>query len=223
MNLPAIVVNFKIYENAVGTKGLELAKMLERKANDMNISLGIAVNSLDLRMFCEALDLPIFLQHVDAVEFGAYTGHVIAEMAKDCGATGVLINHSEKRLKLSEISFVTNKCHRIGLEVLVCTDTLESSKAAAALKPTYIAIEPPELIGGDISVSTARPELISETVREIQKISSEVVVMCGAGIKNGDDVRRAIQLGVKGVLVASGVVKAKDPVKALEDLARGLS
>jgi triosephosphate isomerase len=45
-----------------------------------------------------------------------------------------------------------------------------------------------------------------------------VPVLCGAGVKTGKDVRRALELGAKGVLLASGVVKAKDPRKALQDL-----
>ena len=36
-----------------------------------------------------------------------------------------------------------------------------------------IAVEPPELIGGDISVSTAKPEIISDTVEVVKKINSD--------------------------------------------------
>jgi len=43
-------------------------------------------------------------------------------------------------------------------------------------------------------------------------------VLCGAGVKTGKDVKRALELGAVGVLLASGVVKSKDPKKALQDL-----
>jgi triosephosphate isomerase len=45
-------------------------------------------------------------------------------------------------------------------------------------------------------------------------------VLCGAGISKGEDLRAALDLGSKGVLLASGIVKAKDPKAALEDLIR---
>jgi len=45
-------------------------------------------------------------------------------------------------------------------------------------------------------------------------------VLCGAGITKGEDVESAIKLGAEGVLVASGVVKAKDQKAALHDLAQ---
>jgi triosephosphate isomerase len=82
----------------------------------------------------------------------------------------------------------------------------------------FVAVEPPELIGGDISVSTANPELISDAVATI----GAGKVLVGAGIKNAEDVRIALKLGAVGVLVASGVVKAADPVAALEDLCKGM-
>jgi len=48
------------------------------------------------------------------------------------------------------------------------------------------------------------------------------VVLCGVGVTNGVDVKAAIELGADGVLLASGVVKAKDPRGALLDLVTGL-
>jgi triosephosphate isomerase len=83
-----------------------------------------------------------------------------------------------------------------------------------------IAVEPPELIGSGVAVSKAKPEIITETVSKIRRIDKEVTILCGAGITSGDDVKEALRLGTQGVLVASGVVKAKDQVAAIEDLAR---
>jgi triosephosphate isomerase len=85
-----------------------------------------------------------------------------------------------------------------------------------------IAVEPPELIGGDISVSTANPEIISDTVELVKKINPNILVLCGAGVKNQTDVSKAISLGSEGILLASGVVKSKEPRKILLDLIQGL-
>jgi len=43
--------------------------------------------------------------------------------------------------------------------------------------------------------------------------------LCGAGIVTGEDVAAAVKLGAKGVLVASGIVKAKNWIKVIEELA----
>jgi triosephosphate isomerase len=53
-------------------------------------------------------------------------------------------------------------------------------------------------------------------------MNPRVTVLCGAGVKTRKDVARALELGTSGVLLASGVVKAKDPEKALRDLVKGL-
>ncbi len=90
------------------------------------------------------------------------------------------------------------------------------------LKPTAVAIEPPELIGSGTSVSKVKPEVVSGTVDLIRRQRNDVAILCGAGIVNGDDVRSAIKLGADGILVASGVVKAKDPRAAVLDLATAL-
>jgi triosephosphate isomerase len=97
------------------------------------------------------------------------------------------------------------------------------SAAAAALKPDMIAVEPPELIGTGVPVSKAKPEVVSGTVEVVKQINPDVVVLCGAGITNGGDVAAALNLGTKGVLVASGIVKAKDPRKVLMDFSEAIA
>ncbi|HEX7468426.1 MAG TPA: triose-phosphate isomerase, partial [Methanobacterium sp.] len=52
----------------------------------------------------------------------------------------------------------------------------------------------------------------------IHDISPEVTVLCGAGISTGEDMQAALDLGTEGVLLASGIILADDPKKALLDL-----
>ncbi len=96
------------------------------------------------------------------------------------------------------------------------------SAAAAALKPDMIAVEPPELIGTGIPVSKAKPEVVTGTVEVVKRVNPKVVILCGAGITKGEDVAAALELGTEGVLVASGIVKAKDPHKALLEFAEAI-
>ncbi len=84
--------------------------------------------------------------------------------------------------------------------------------------PEMVAVEPPELIGGDISVSAASPEIIDRSV----KIVGHGKLIVGAGIKDQTDVKIACELGAYGILVASGVMQAKHPEEALRALAMGI-
>jgi triosephosphate isomerase len=101
---------------------------------------------------------------------------------------------------------------------VVCTNNEATSAAAAALSPDYVAIEPPELIGSGVSVSKANPEIIQRSVATVRQVNPNVRVLTGAGIQSGDCVKIAIDLGTDGVLLASSVVKAKDPGVVLRDL-----
>ncbi|MDG1532962.1 MAG: triose-phosphate isomerase, partial [Candidatus Thalassarchaeaceae archaeon] len=109
-----------------------------------------------------------------------------------------------------------------GFTVCACAADIEEARALTALQPDFVAVEPPELIGGDISVTTADPSIVSGTAAAVREISEEVGILCGAGVKNGADVAAAIELGTVGVLLASGVTKADDPTAVMTDLVSSL-
>jgi triosephosphate isomerase len=219
---PVIAVNFKTYVEASGPQALALARVCAEVASESGASIVIAPPMMDLALVASSVDIPVFAQHLDSVPSGSTTGHVTAENAKASGAKGTLINHSERRIKIAEIHELIDRSRANGLASIVCTNNLAVSRACAAMEPDFVAIEPPELIGGDVSVTTANPKIVADTVEAIRGISSRVGVLCGAGVKNGRDVAKAIELGTDGVLLASGVVKAKDRKAVLLDLVSGL-
>jgi len=142
----------------------------------------------------------------------------LLECAKEAGAAGTLINHSEQRMQLADIETVIRKTNAEGMNTVVCTNNILTSAAAAALNPDFVAIEPPELIGSGIPVSQAEPEIVEGSVAAIKDINPDVRVLCGAGISTGDDMKAALELGSEGVLLASGIIMAPDPKQALLDL-----
>ncbi len=219
---PAIVVNFKVYNEAVGDRGLGMAKICDDVARTTGASIVICPPTTDCYRFMKEVKLPVWGQGAEAVEPGSQTGHITLEMLKAAGCVGTLINHSENRLKIADIEYLVAKSRKLGIETCVCTNNTPVSAACGVLEPDFVAVEPPELIGGDISVTTANPEVVTSTVNAIRKYNPKVKVLTGAGVKNGKDVRKAIELGTDGVLLASGVVKAKDPKAALMDLVGGL-
>jgi len=216
---PIILVNFKTYSEATGRKAVKLAKTAEKISLETEVCIGIAPQFVDIASIASAVSVPVFAQHIDPIAPGSFTGHILPESIREAGAVGTLINHSERRLKLANIDAIITRARESGLLSVVCANNAAVSAAAAALKPNMIAVEPPELIGTGIPVSKAKPEVVSGTVDLVKRINPDVVILCGAGITRGEDVAAALRLGTEGVLVASGVVKAKDPYKVLLEFA----
>ena len=87
------------------------------------------------------------------------------------------------------------------------------------MHPDIVSFEPPELIGTGIAVSKAQPQVVTNTVNLVRQMNSDVTILCGAGVSQAEDVSVALKLGTQGVLVASGIVKAKDPYSILRAFA----
>ncbi len=201
-----IVVNCKAFVS--GKDVLSLAKLCKKYKSV------IAVQHADLAL-AASTGVPVLAQHVDAIEKGAKTGFILPESIQPY-AIGSLINHSEHPISLKEINFIIKKLRELKLISIVCASTPKMVAKVAKLRPDIIAIEPPELIGGKISVSTAKPQIISASI----KAAKGIPILCGAGVHSANDVKIAKRLGAVGVLVASGVVKAKSPASVLRVLSR---
>jgi len=160
----------------------------------------------------------VWAQHVDPIEHGSHTGTVHPDAAAAAGASGTLLNHSERRLRLADIDTAIGAAHSAGLTTCVCANTPAQTAAVAALGPEIVAIEPPALIGGDVSVATADPDIVRDAVSAAAAVDPAVDVYCGAGVSTAADVSAAADLGASGVLLASGVAKAQDPAAALAAL-----
>jgi triosephosphate isomerase len=214
------IINFKAYEESVGKNAVRLAKICERMGKLGDVEMIVAVQEQDLyRVSCQ-VSIEVFAQHVDPIGFGAFTGHDLPEGMKESGAKGTLINHAEHRLDLATIKKTVERAKEAGLRTVVCANTPELAAKIARFSPDFIAIEPSELIGSEKSVSTAKPEIISGTIKKVQKVN-KVPVLCGAGVKDGNDVRVALKLGAAGILASSHIVKAKEPEKVLKELIEG--
>ncbi len=214
-----LIINLKTYEESCSKNVLKIAKAckeLEIEAKKRNVEIILCPNHIDLKDVVNA-KVVTYSQHIDDFGYGAHTGYVLPQIVKNAGARGTLISHSEHILSLKEIKSRIDMTRELGLESCVCARDAKIAKKIAKFNPDYIAVEPKELIGGDISISTAKPSLISKSVRAI----GDIPLLVGAGVKNAQDVRIGIELGARGILVASGVVKAKSSKKAILDLLKG--
>lgn len=221
MKTPVIAINFKTYATGVGYDALHLATICDEVANETQKSILVCVPATDIYKVQENVSIPVYGEHVDGVEFGSHTGKIMAVDLKENGAEGSLINHSEDQYETEAIKQAIIACRAEQITSIVCANTPERAEEIAHFEPDSIAYEPPELIGGDISVTT-KPEIIEEVVKRIKAVNPNIQILVGAGVKTAIDVEKAIELGCDGVLLASGVTKAEDPKAALLDLALGV-
>ncbi|MBW2986395.1 triose-phosphate isomerase [Candidatus Woesearchaeota archaeon] len=198
-----ILINFKEYKQGIGKNAVKLAKICEKVSKQTKTRIIITVRAQDLINVSEAVKIPVYLQLIK---------DTIPAKTK-----GTLLNHSDHPIHNKIIQRRIKLAKKAGIKTVVCCANTKRAKALDKFKPDYIAVEPNTLIGGKISVSQAKPELISKTVKAVK-----TKVLVGAGIRTSRDVRRAIELGAKGVLAASAIVKAKNPEKALRALVKGL-
>lgn len=210
---PLYIINFKTYKEGTGKSALMLARICEKIAKQNKAKIIICLQPADI-CIAKKVSVPVFAQHIDPVEQGQTTGYVTAADVRAEGARGTLLNHSEHRMSFERLKRAVEICRRNRLKTVICASTPSEARRVAALKPDYIAIEPPALIGGRVSVSEAKPAVVTKTTKLIKKIP----VLCGAGVHKRDDVLRALKLGAKGVLVASAVVKSRSPEKTLREL-----
>ena len=208
-----VLVNLKTYP----CDAIEVAQAAADVADDSGVRVGVAPQATHISDVAET-GVETWAQHVDPIDYGSNTGHTLAETVSEAGADGTLVNHSEHRLKLADIDASVQAAKRADLETCVCANNPAQIGAVTALGPDSVAVEPPELIGGDVSVATGDPEIVTDAVDAAANVDESVDVYCGAGISTGDDVEEAGNLGATGVLLASGVAKADDPRAALEDL-----
>ena len=221
---PILILNFKNYLEVSGQKCIELAKAAEKvtKSFDARIQIVVAPPQPALSLVKDKVEIPVFAQHVDDAKEGSSTGFFIPEISQSFGAEGSLINHSEHRIERPDtIQNLVNRLRQLNMVSVVCARSSQEVSNLARFEPDYIAIEPPELIGSGKAVSKENPSIVTDSLSAAADISKHVSVICGAGITDATDVKSALKLGAKGILVASGVIKSKSWVDKISELASG--
>ncbi len=166
---------------------------------------------------CVETGAECWVQHVDPVVQGKNTGWITVEDVEEAGAMGAILNHSEHKLDRKILEKTMAVISGMAFQACVCADSPEEAVNCAYLKPNYIAYEPPEFIGStDKSVSSERPEVIEKVVKTVS-----YPVLVGAGVHSAEDVKTAVRLGAKGILVASDIDLADVPESNLRKLAEG--
>ena len=228
-NMRYFIINTKNYLEASGAKLDRLAAIaddMSKQGKRSGIEILLAVPSFYVGYLSKRFpSLKILAQHLDDVGIGSTTGFLVPEIASSSGAAGSLVNHSEHRIKKRIIGNLVQKLRELRMISVVCARDATEVRNLAKFNPDFIAIEPPELIGSGRAVSNTRPKVIIDSKSALGKAKpkgSRTKLLCGAGIVERLDAKRAIELGAEGILVASGVVKARQLRPKIIELIAGL-
>lgn len=211
-----IVCNFKSYSESTNLRAVELAYLCDEVSKETGVPIIVCPNAFDLKEVINRVTIDVFTQHIDQFEPGAYTGGVSAQLAKEKGAKGTLLNHAEHTLEFEVLRECVARCREADLHVITCAENIDEAVHELELNPDEIALEIPELIAGDISIAKADPGIVRNAVERI----GENRILVGAGVKDADDVKAARDLGAKGVLLASGFDLSDDPRRVIMSLAK---
>jgi len=206
-----IFLNLKTYRQGTGKKAVKLLSFLKNIKTWVKI-IPIA-QATDIYRIKKELGIEVWAQHVDPVDEGRATGYLSAFSLKEAGASGVLINHSEHKLKKEAIISAIKKAKENNLKTLLIGHTKEMILEFDKLSIDFLAYEDERLIATETSILEAQTPIIKELV---QKLNHPLIV--GAGIKSGEDVKKTLLCGAKGVLLSSHFVKARSPKDKLKEL-----
>jgi len=215
------VINCKNYEEIAADKIIKFVKIAEKISKKYKVKIAISPPQHLVGLVANS-SIQILAQHIDVSKVGSTTGFIIPELLKKSKVKGSLINHSEHRITSKEIEKLVLKLKELKMISILCVKDIAEVKKYVKLNPDYIAIEPPELIGSGKAVSKEKPELIAKAASIVNNSKNKTKLLCGAGIVSGEDVAKAIELGSKGILVASGIIKAKDWNKIISEFAKAL-
>lgn len=218
-----IFINFKAFAEGSGQKAIGLTRTLEEVALETGVKVIPVVQVIDAEEVVNSTKLEVWVQHIDPVSYGPYTGWTLPEEVVRVGIRGVFLNHSEHKFESwDDLVKAVRRCQEVDLKTLVFAGDLEELQKVLELKPTFVAYEPPELVGStEISVAQAQPEIIAKA--SVLAKEAGIPLIVGAGIASQADVKKSIELGAVGVAVATDVVKAENPKQELLDLTQGFT
>lgn len=176
-------------------------------------------------------------QDCHANKSGAHTGDISATMIKDCGATHVIVGHSERRADHGEtsenVSAKASAAIAENLGAIVCVGETEAERDAgqtldvvldqvkksvpseAAASDVIIAYEPVWAIGTGRTPTTGDVEEVHKAIREqlVSRFGDEgnsIAILYGGSVKPANAEELMAVPNVNGALVGGASLKAAD-------------
>lgn len=197
-----------------GQDELDYANVCEAAAAKYDIDVLFISSYVNLKTIAETCPhLFVIAPGMDNMHPGRGMGKVLPESLNAAGAMGVVLNHCEKPLTLTDIKGCVDRCREVGMMSFVCADTTEEAMAVAQFHPDIMNPEPSELIGTGQAVDMT---YVTRTVNAIKKIDSGIITEVAAGISDPDDVYAYIMAGSDGAGAASGILRSENPPALLD-------
>lgn len=199
-----------------GEEMLKLAKVIDKTAMKYDADIIVTPQYTDISLLANNTErIFVFAQHMDPLYPGRGLGSVLPEAVKAAGAVGVMLNHAEKPVSPEVLEQTIKRADEVGLGTIVCADTVEDVKNIAKMAPNIIVAEPTELIG---TGTTSDSSYVTETIKTVETINPDIMVLQGAGISNGQDVYNTIKLGAQATGTTSGIMKSDRPYEMVEEM-----
>jgi triosephosphate isomerase (TIM) len=175
-------------------------------------------------------------QDCHALESGAHTGDVSAEMLKDAGAAAVIVGHSERRAdhgeRSGDVKAKAAAAHRAGLTAIICVGETPGERAAgltlkvverqvrgslpagANAQNTVIAYEPVWAIGTGLTPTAGDVAEVHGFLRDLVAgeagSGSAMRLLYGGSVKPDNAAELVAVDNVNGALVGGASLKADD-------------
>ena len=153
----------------------------------------------------------VFGQELSTDGIGPTFGTVTAEALVDVGADGVMLNHDSNPLSADDLARAVRRTAETDLLSIVCAGAERQALASAALNPSAVLFEPPDLIGTSGGHSRAWIESSNTAVRAAHP---QVLMMHAGGVSSPDIARSIMAAGADGTGSTSGVLSFQDPASA---------
>jgi triosephosphate isomerase len=201
---------------------VDLARRADELSRAYDVQVIFSPQHVDVPLVARAVErVLVFGQHMDSLRPGRGVGSVLPEALKAAGASGVLLNHVERRLSRRELARTIRRADEVGLATMVCADNVDDAVAVARLGPNVIIVEAPLLIAGGTRDRESR-RAIAAANEAIWRVDPEIRVLHGAGINTPGDVDDVIAAGAQATGSSSAVCTAPDPAAMLEDMIRSV-
>jgi triosephosphate isomerase len=205
-----------------GPEVIDLARRADALSREHGVQVIITPQLVDLPLVARAVrSVLVFAQHMDSLGVGRGVGSVLPEAVRAAGASGVLLNHVERRLARDELARTIRRADEVGLATMACADDAEGAAAIAELGPNAIIVEEPLLIAGGTRSGDGQAAIAAAN-QAIWRVNPAIRVLHGAGINGPRDVYDVIAAGAQGTGSSSAIFTAADPVAVLEQMIRSV-
>ena len=211
-----IFLALKTYKQTTGDEVIKILSPVKKVQEETGVPIIVCTQATDIYRIKKELDIEVWAQHIDPIDPGKNTGWISPSSIRQAGATGVLINHSEHKIPEEAIIKTVEKAKQYGLKTMLIGHTVEMVEKFDSFDIDFVSYEKEDLIASTTSMIDQQEEAIKELIKKLKH-----PLIIGAGINDGEDVKKSVMAGAKGVLLATYFVTAPDPEAKLRELASG--